>query len=82
MFQKLFHIMLVFLLALLSVVFIAFLLTGVLSMFGPPMLSGSYGISAGAGGLSARRFNFLVLAATLLVCGVYFFLRHRGRKLR
>ena len=79
MLQKLFHITLVIFLAIISVTFIAFLLTGLLSIFDVPMLSGSNGIAAVGGGLSVRRFNFLVLAATVVICGVYFLWRRRRK---
>lgn len=75
--QKLFEVTLVLFLAIVSVVFLAILLTGLLSVFQTPLLAREQGITFVVTGVSVRRLKYLVLAATLLVCGVYLFWRRR-----
>ena len=80
MFLKIFRVTVVVLLAIISMVLLAFLLTGLISMIESSMLSGSSGIILVAGGVSARLFTFFVLAAaTVLVCGIYLFWRRRRK---
>jgi hypothetical protein len=77
MFLKVFHVTVVLFLAIISIALLAFVFTGLFSLLDSPMLSGGSGISAVAGGLSAKLFGFLVIAGSLLVAGVYLFLRRR-----
>lgn len=79
MFMRLFQVAVVLFVAIISMALLAFLLTGLFSLLDSPMLGGSEGITAVSGGVSAKLFTFLVLAATALVCGIYFFWRRRRK---
>ncbi|HET9479742.1 MAG TPA: hypothetical protein VFO72_10380 [Pyrinomonadaceae bacterium] len=78
MFQRLFNITLLVVVAIVSIVFIAFLLAGLISMVNPPLLSGSSGISAVAGGVSEKSLR-LVYLVLLLAAVIYLWRRHRSR---
>ncbi|HEY2963592.1 MAG TPA: hypothetical protein VGJ37_14310 [Pyrinomonadaceae bacterium] len=74
---KLFRITVVFFVAIVSVTFIAVLLTGIASMLPLPMTSHTDGIAAVPGGVSVKLFRALLVAAVLLVGGCYLFWRRR-----
>lgn len=78
MFPRLFTITLVVVVAIVSIVFIGFLLAGLISIVNPPLLSGSSGISAVAGGVSERSLR-LVYLVLLLAVVIYFWRRRRSR---
>jgi MYXO-CTERM domain-containing protein len=77
MYQKLFNITLILVLAIVSIAFFAFLLTGVMSMFQTPVVAGHYGITFSVGGVSARWFTYLLMAAVLLIGGILLWRRRR-----
>jgi len=83
--QRVFKITLLVVAAIVSLVFIAFLLVGLISMlrtadliFGPPASSGSSGITAVAGGVSERSLR-LVYLVLLLAALLYFWRRRKSR---
>lgn len=78
MFQRLFNIAVVVLVAVVSILCLALLLTGLLSAFNPPLLSGGSGISVVAGGVSERSLR-LVYLVLLLAAVIYFWRRRKSR---
>ena len=78
--QKLFQTTVALLLVIVSVVFFALLLTGLVSVLRPQESAGIYAFSVSFAAVSLRRLYFLVLAAAFLVVG--FCLLWRRRRFR
>ena len=78
MFQKLFNIVVVVFLVVVSLAVLAFLFRGLISTFTAPLMTGSHGISAVAGGVSERWIR-LVFLLTVLIGGGYLYLRGRRK---
>jgi len=77
MYQRLFEVTLVLFLAIVSIAFLAILLSGLMSMWQSPLLAGDFGIVFAVSGSSMRRFTFLVVAAVLLMGGILLWRRRR-----
>jgi multisubunit Na+/H+ antiporter MnhC subunit len=77
MYQKLFHITLVLFLVVVSVATLAVVITAIMSAFSSAPLAGGYGITFAVGGGTARQVGFMIVAASLVVAGVYLFWRRR-----
>ena len=77
MYQKLFHITLVLLLLVVSIVMLGLVATAVLSEWTPSLLARERGIVFVVGGISERMFAFMIVAASLVVAGVFIFFRRR-----
>ncbi len=75
--KSLFQISLVVLVVVVTVIFLTFLLIGMVNVLGPREVADTWGITVYAGGLSARRFYFILLAAAFLIGGFYLYRRQR-----
>lgn len=78
MFQKLFQVALVIFLVAFSVIAVAIVISVVMSMLSPRMMAHTDTITVVAGGVSTRLIGFMVIAASLVIAGLYIFVR-RGR---
>jgi len=77
MYQKLFQVTIVLFLVIVSVVVLAMIVTGLLNTFSSPLLARETGIVYVVGGVSARSFGYMIVAASLLIAGFYLFIRRR-----
>lgn len=77
MYQRLFQVTLVLFLAIVSIAFLAILLTGLMSLWQSPLLAGSFGFTFAVSASAIRRFTFLVAAAVLLMGGILLWRRRR-----
>lgn len=79
MFQKLFNIVVVVFLVVVSLAVLVFLFRGLLSTFGSPLMTDSVGIAAVSGGVSEKWIRLVFLLTVLIGSG---YLYWRGRKSR
>lgn len=77
MYQKLFKVTLVLFLVVVSIVMVGFIMTAILSVVSSPMIARDGGIAIVAGGLSERRLAFMIVAASLVIAGLYLYRRRR-----
>ena len=77
MYQKLFQISIVLFLVVMSIAAIAILVMGFLSEFPGPLLARDEGIAVVAGGISEKLFAYMIVAASLLIAGLYVVLRRK-----
>ena len=77
MYQKLFQITLVLLLAVVSVVVLGLAISIVMSALSANVTAESAGISVVAGGLTNRQLGAIIIAASLVVAGCFLFFRRR-----
>ncbi len=78
MYQKLFQISIVLFVVVVSIVALAMIVTALLSAFASPMMAHTDSIIVVASGLSEKRLAYMIVAASLIVAGVYLYFR-RGR---
>ncbi len=78
MYQKLFQITLVVVLVVVSVAVLAMIISVIMSTLSPQMMAESGGISAAAGGVTTKQLGFMIIAASLVIAGLYLYVR-RGR---
>jgi hypothetical protein len=77
MYQKLFQITIVLFLVIVSIAAVAMIVTALLSMFSSPMLARDAGIVIAAGAVSDKQLAYMIVAASLLIAGIYLFVRRR-----
>ena len=75
--QKLFQATLVVFLAAVSIAALAMIISVIVSMLSPQMVAESNGITAVAIGVSTRQLGFMIVAASLVIAGLYLFVRRR-----
>ena len=75
--QKLFQATLVVFLAAVSIAALAMIISVVVSMLSPQMVAESNGITAVAIGVTTRQIGFMIVAASLVIAGLYLFVRRR-----
>lgn len=77
MYQKLFQIALVLFLVVVSVAMLGMLITFILNTFSSPLLARDHSIVFAVGGVSTRQIGFMIVAASLVIAGLYLFVRRR-----
>jgi hypothetical protein len=77
MYPKLFQITIVLFLVIVSIAAVAMIVTALLSMFSSPMLARDEGIVMAVGGVSDKQLAYMIVAASLLIAGIYLFFRRR-----
>lgn len=75
--QKLFQATLVVFLAAVSIAVLAMIISVIMSMLSPQMVAESDGITVIAIGVSTRQIGFMIVAASLVIAGLYLFVRRR-----
>lgn len=75
--QKLFQATLVVFLAAVSIAVLAMIISVIMSMLSPQMVAESNGITVIAIGVSTRQIGFMIVAASLVIAGLYLFVRRR-----
>lgn len=77
MYQRLFQITIVLFVVVLSIAILLFALNVLMPIFSQELLAESGGISAGAGGITDRQLGYMIIAASIIVAGLYLFFRRR-----
>lgn len=76
MYQKLFQITVVLLLAVVSIALLGLVISA-LMMLSPQLMAETDGIIVIAGGLSDKQLGYIIVAASLIVAGFFLFFRRR-----
>lgn len=76
MYQKLFQITVVLLLAVVSIALLALVISA-LMMLSPQLMAETDGIIVIAAGLSDKQLGYIIVAASLIVAGFFLFFRRR-----
>lgn len=77
MYQKLFQITLVLFLVVVSIAMLAMLITGILSWVSSPLVARDQSVVFVVGGVSMRQLGFMIIAGSLVIAGLYLFVRRR-----
>jgi nitrate reductase gamma subunit len=75
--QKLFQATLVVFLAAVSIAVLAMIISVIMSMLSPQMVAESNGITVIAIGVSTKQIGFMIVAASLVIAGLFLFVRRR-----
>ncbi len=73
--QKLFQITIVLFLVLVSIVTAAMIVTALFNLFASSMLAQGHGIVYVVGAVRTRQLGYMIVAASLLIAGLYLFIR-------
>ena len=77
MYQKLFQITVVLVLAVVSVAVLGLAISVLMSALSHELMAESRGIVISVGGLSDRKLGYIIIAASLIVAGFFLFFRRR-----
>jgi hypothetical protein len=77
MYQKLFQITVVLVLAVVSVVVLGLAISVLMSTLSQELMAESSGIVISVGGLGDRKLGYIIVAASLIVAGFFLFFRRR-----
>ena len=77
MYQRLFKISIVLFFVMVSIAIVAMIVTALLSSFASPMLARHEGAVFALTGLELRRFGYMIIAGSLVIAGLYVFMRRR-----
>ena len=77
MYQKLFKITVVLLLAVVTIAVLGLFISVLMSMLSPQLMAESDRIIVVTGGLSDKQLGYIIVAASLIVAGFFIFFRRR-----
>jgi hypothetical protein len=77
MYQKLFKITVVLLLAVVNIAVLGLIISVLMSMLRPQLMAESDRIIVISGGLSDKQLGYIIVAASLIVAGFFIFFRRR-----